>query len=191
MDDTGIALFMSLTIIGGVVLQWPIGHLSDRHDRRHVLVWVSFVTAAVAAGAFFSVDYSHTLLIALAVVYGGLAFSLYGLSVAHVNDHLDAEHILEASRVLLLIYGAGAALGPTIAGYFMQQVGPGSLLLFLAITVLLLGLLGLYRLRVGPTIPIEEQMEFAPMVRTSPVALEMDPRLDEEPPENPPNTGNQ
>ncbi|MCW8828437.1 MAG: MFS transporter [Gammaproteobacteria bacterium] len=179
MEDAGIALFMSLTIIGGALLQWPIGHLSDHYDRRHMLVWISFVTAAVATGAFFSVEISHSLLIAIAVVYGGLAFSLYGISVAHVNDHLDAAHILEASRALLLIYGAGAVIGPTIASYFMQQVGPGSLMLFLAASLLLLGLLGLYRLRVGRTISTEEQMEFAPMVRTSPVALEMDPRLDE------------
>ena len=180
MDDTGIALFMSLTIIGGALLQWPIGHLSDRFDRRCVLVWVSFATAALAVAAYFSVDISHTLLIALAVVYGGFAFSLYGLSVAHVNDHLEHEQILEASRALLLIYGAGAVIGPTIAGYFMQHIGPGSLLLFLAASLLPLGLLGLYRIRVGKTIPNEEQMEFAPMVRTSPVALEMDPRLDSE-----------
>lgn len=185
MDDGGIALFMSLTIIGGALLQWPIGHLSDRFDRRCVLVWVSFATALLAVAAYFSVEVSHTLLIAIAVIYGGFAFSLYGLSVAHVNDHLAAEHILEASRALLLIYGAGAVIGPTIASYFMQQIGPGSLLLFLASALLPLGLLGLYRIRVAKPIPNEEQMDFAPMVRTSPVALEMDPRLDSEEPKQP------
>ena len=180
MSETGIALFMSLTIIGGALLQWPIGHLSDRYDRRHVLVLVSFVTAAIAGLAFLTVEISHALLIAISVGYGGFAFSLYGLSVAHVNDHLEADYMLEASRNLLLIYGAGAAIGPIVASYFMQQLGPGSFLLFLAITLLLLGALGLYRLRVGPVIPAEEQMEFAPMAGTSPVALELDPRLDAE-----------
>lgn len=179
MSETGIALFMSLTIIGGVLLQWPIGHVSDRHDRRHVLVLVSFITATIAGIAFLAVEMSHALLITLFIVYGGFAFSLYGISVAHVNDHLDADHMLEASRNLLLIYGAGAAIGPTIAGVFMEIAGPGSLLLFFASTLLMLGALGLYRLRVGPVIPSEEQMAFASMVRTSPVALEMDPRLDE------------
>ena len=178
MSETGIALFMSLTIIGGALLQWPIGHFSDRYDRRHVLVLASFVTAGLAGLAFLAVDISQTLLIAISVGYGGFAFSLYGLSVAHVNDHLEADYMLEASRNLLLVYGAGAAIGPTIAGFFMQQVGPGSLLLFMASTLLLLCALGLYRLRVGPVIPAEEQMEFAPMAGTSPVVLEMDPRLD-------------
>ena len=191
MPEAGIALFMSLTIIGGALLQWPIGHLSDRYDRRHVLVLVSFITAAIAGLTFLTVDISHALLIALSVGYGGFAFSLYGLSVAHVNDHLDADHILEASRNLLLVYGAGAVIGPTVASYFMQQVGPGSFLLFLATTLVLLGTLGLYRLRVGRVIPAEEQMEYAAMVRTSPVALEMDPRLDTEEEEEPPRAVNQ
>jgi len=185
MDETGIALYMSLTIIGGVLLQWPIGQLSDRFDRRHVLAVVSLTTAAIAVAAYTVVEQSHAVLIAISIGYGGCAFALYGLSVAHVNDHLDAEHVLEASRSLLLIYGAGAVLGPTIASYVMQQAGPGSLMLFFASTLLLLGLLALYRLRVGRTIPTEEQMDYAPMVRTSPVALELDPRLDSEEEQSP------
>lgn len=185
MSETGIALFMSLTIIGGALLQWPIGHLSDRHDRRKVLVMVSFITAVIAGGAFLSTGMSHALLITFFIAYGGFAFSLYGISVAHVNDHLETDQMLEASRNLLLIYGAGAAIGPTIAGLFMDAAGPGSFLLFLTSTLLLLGSLGLYRLRVGAVIPAEEQMAFASMVRTSPVALEMDPRLDVEEQEEP------
>jgi MFS family permease len=180
MAEGGIALFMSLTIIGGALLQWPIGRYSDRYDRRHVLVLVSFTTAIISAFAFLTVDISHTLLIAISVAYGGFAFSIYGLSVAHVNDHLETDAMLEASRNLLLLYGAGAALGPTVASFFMQKAGPGSLLLFLASTLLLLGTLGLYRLRVGQPIPAEEQMDFAPMAGTSTVALELDPRLDAE-----------
>ena len=180
MSETGIALFMSITIIGGALLQWPIGRYSDRYDRRHVLVTVSFLTAVIAVLAFLAVDISHTLLIALSLGYGGFAFSLYGISVAHVNDHLDADYMLEASRNLLLIYGTGAAIGPTIAGFFIDKIGPGSFLLFLTSTLVLLIALGLYRLRVGPAIPAEEQMDYAAMSGTSPVALELDPRLDAE-----------
>jgi MFS family permease len=180
MSETGIALFMSLTVVGGVLLQWPIGHLSDRHDRRHILVLVSLINAVIAFLAYLSVDVSHVLLIAIAVGYGGFAFSLYGISVAHVNDHVDAEHTLETSRGLLLIYGIGAVIGPAVASFVMQQAGPGSLLLFLSSTLLVLAVFGLYRLRVGRRIPPEEQMEYAPMVRTSAMALELDPRLDAE-----------
>jgi MFS family permease len=141
------------------------------------MVLISFINAALAILVFISVDISHVLLIALSLGYGGFAFSLYGISVAHTNDHFDAEHMLEASRSLLLVYGVGAVIGPILAGFFMQRIGPGSLMLFLASTLLLLGGFGLFRLYAGHKIPAEEQMEFAPMVRTSTVALELDPRL--------------
>jgi MFS family permease len=177
MNETGIALFMSLTVIGGVLLQWPIGHFSDRHDRRLILVLVSFINAAIAMLVYLSVEISHLLLIVLSLVYGGFAFSLYGISVAHTNDHFDADHTLEASRSLLMVYGLGAAMGPTVAGLFMQRIGPGSLMLFLTSTLLILGCFGVYRLYTGRKIPAAEQMEYAPMVRTSSIALELDPRL--------------
>jgi MFS family permease len=180
MNETGIALFMSLTVIGGVLLQWPIGHFSDRHDRRLILVLVSFINAAIAMLVYLSVELSHLLLIVLSLVYGGFSFSLYGISVAHTNDHFDADHTLEASRSLLMVYGLGAAMGPTVAGLFMQRIGPGSLMLFLTSTLLLLGSIGVCRLYAGRKIPAEEQMEYAPMVRTSTIALELDPRLDAE-----------
>ncbi|MGD2052811.1 MAG: MFS transporter [Gammaproteobacteria bacterium] len=180
MNETGIALFMSLTVVGGVLLQWPIGHFSDRHDRRLILVLVSFINAAIAMLVYLSVEISHLLLIMLSMVYGGFTFSLYGICVAHTNDHFDADHILEASRSLLLVYGIGAVIGPTIAGLFMQRIGPGSLMLFLTATLLLLGSFGVYRLYTGRKIPAEAQMEYAPMVRTSTIVLELDPRLDAE-----------
>lgn len=180
MTESGIALFMSLTVVGGILLQWPIGLFSDRYDRRHVLVTVSLANAAFAVFAWIATDISLLLLIAVSMGYGGFTFSLYAISVAHVNDHLEPEYILESSRNMLLVYGAGAVIGPTIASIFMQQVGPGSLMLFLATTLILLGMLGLYRLRYASNIPFEEQMDYAPMVRTSPVAFELDTRLDEE-----------
>jgi predicted MFS family arabinose efflux permease len=129
---------------------------------------------------YLSVEISHLLLIMLSMVYGGFTFSLYGICVAHTNDHFDADHILEASRSLLLVYGIGAVIGPTIAGLFMQRIGPGSLMLFLTATLLLLGSFGVYRLYTGRKIPAEAQMEYAPMVRTSTIVLELDPRLDAE-----------
>ena len=180
MSETGIVLFMSLTVVGGVLLQWPIGHFSDRHDRRLILVLVNFINAAIAMLVYLSIEISHVLLIVLSMVYGGFTFSLYGICVAHTNDHFDADHILEASRSLLLVYGIGAVIGPTIAGLFMQRIGPGSLMLFLTSTLLLLGCFGVYRLYTGRKIPAEAQMEYAPMVRTSTIALELDPRLDAE-----------
>lgn len=181
MSQTGIATFMSATVVGGALLQGPIGHLSDRHDRRSVLTAVAIFAASVATGAFIVATYSQTALILAAFLYGGLSFSVYGLSVARINDFLEAPQVLEATRGLLLIFGVGATLGPAAGGLCMNILGPKGLLAYFAIIFSLLSVFAIYRMQVRRPIPIENQTEFVPMVRTSQVALEMDPRSDLEP----------
>lgn len=181
LGEAQIAALMSATILGGAILQWPIGHLSDRVDRRSVLVMVSFCTAVVAGGAGYIVTEGYPGLTATAFLYGGLMFSLYGLSVAHANDHLDQGQVLEATRGLLLIYGGGALAGPLLGGAAMTLVGPVGLPALSAATVVLLGLFGLYRMARRAPPPAAEQGEFVPMVRTTPVVLEMHPQADPAP----------
>ncbi len=178
LEESQIALLMGATILGGATLQWPIGHLSDRIDRRTVLVLTSFATAVVAAAAAFIVIEERPGLVASAFVYGGLMFSLYGISVAHANDHLEPGQVLGATQGLLLVYGFGALCGPLLGGFAMQGVGPVGLPVISAVTATLLGLFGLYRMTRRAPPPVEEQTEFVPLVRTSPVALEMHPDAD-------------
>lgn len=173
-----IALLMSATILGGAVLQWPIGHLSDRFDRRSVLILVSLATAAVAAGVAVLVIQDIPGLLFAACVYGGLMFSLYGISVAHTNDHLAQGQILEATRGLLLIYGIGALSGPLLGGAAMDIVGPVGLPAVSATVAAALALYGAYRMTRRAPPPLEAQTEFVPLVRTTPVALDMYPAGD-------------
>lgn len=173
-----IALFMSAVIFGGALLQWPIGRLSDNSDRRKVLAVISLggvISALTAYGVAFTLP--NTLFV-VAFIYGGFAFTVYSLSVAHTNDHLGKEHTLEAARSLLLLNGIGAVIGPMLAGLLMDKLGTGSLLIYLATVLAALGLYALYRTRVHiPVIPAES---FKPMAEnTSQVVLEMDPRVKE------------
>lgn len=181
LGDLQIALLMSATILGGAVLQWPVGHLSDRHDRRKVLILVSLCTALVAAAVAMIVIRGLPGLIPAAAAYGGLMFSLYGISVAHTNDHLAPGQVLEATRGLLLIYGIGALSGPLLGGIAMDLAGPVGLPAVSATTAAALALYGAYRMTRRTSPPLEQQTEFVPMVRTSPVALEMHPDADSEP----------
>ncbi|MCW8906344.1 MAG: MFS transporter [Sedimenticola sp.] len=176
-----IAILMSATILGGALLQWPIGHLSDRYDRRNILIIVSFATAIVAAVSAFIVLRSMPGLMPSAFVYGGLMFSLYGISVAHTYDHIEPGQALEATRGLILIYGLGAFSGPLLAGVAMDSIGPVGLPVVAATTAALLALFGLYRVTRRASPPLDEQTEFVPMVRTSPMAMEMHPDVDMEP----------
>ncbi|TVO70444.1 MFS transporter [Sedimenticola selenatireducens] len=178
LDESQIALIMSATIFGGAILQWPIGHLSDRFDRRSILILISFVTAIVASVSAFIVIRNYPGLILSSFIYGGLMFSLYGISVAHTYDQIEHGHELEATRALLLVYGIGAFTGPLLAGVCMEKFGPVGLSVVSATTVTLLALYGLYRVTRRAAPPLDQQTEFVPMVRTTPVALEMHPEVD-------------
>jgi len=175
LDETEIALLMSATILGGGLLQWPIGHLSDRFDRRTVLIAISLMTAATAMVSAYIVISGHPGLIVSAALYGGLMFSLYGISVAHANDHLSTDQVLEATRGLLLIFGFGAMAGPLVVGATMELLGPVGLPAVSAGVAAVLALFGMYRTTRRAAPALEAQGGYVPMVRTTPVALEMHP----------------
>ncbi len=175
LSQAGTAGFMGAVILGGALLQWPIGHQSDRLDRRSVLTVVCFAGGAAAVGAFFAVG-APAPLIVFAALYGGCAFAIYSLVVAHTSDLLEPGEMLEATRGLLLMHGVGATVGPVIVGLLMQATGPRSFLGYLAVIPILLGGFVIHRMRVSRGVPVEEQGEFVPMARTSPVVLELHPQ---------------
>ena len=168
-----IAAFMGVTIAGGALLQWPIGKFSDRFDRRTVMLSVCAVGALLASGISVATQLPLPILLVLSFFYGGVAFTLYGISVAHMNDQIRVEDMLEASSGLLLIYGVGAVIGPILGGQLMSRFGPASLFVYFAVALAALGLFGLHRSRISEPTPLEEQGEFVPMVRTSQAAIEL------------------
>ncbi len=175
LGEHGVAAFMSLFVAGGALLQWPIGGLSDRFDRRKVLLCVSFLGTLLCLADFFLITKSQAALLAVSFLSGGTFFSAYSLSIAHFNDNLPSSEVLQASRGLLLLYGIGSAVSPLLAGYFMGLLGAGSFFLYCALAFALLTLIGCLLVFSRNPPPAEEQIEFVPMVRTSPTALEMLP----------------
>ncbi|MFA5626027.1 MAG: MFS transporter [Thiohalomonadaceae bacterium] len=171
------AIFMSAVVLGGALLQWPIGRLSDRYDRRRVLAVICLAAALAALVGYVLVYLWPGALFVSAFAYGGFAFTVYSLSVAHTNDHMSKEQMLEATRSLLLLHGIGAASGPILAGVLMRWFGPGSLLLYFAVVQILLGLYAVRRIRIRP--PIISAEPFHPMAsETSQVVLELSPSLE-------------
>lgn len=183
LSDAGVAAFMSVTIFGGALLQWPVGHASDRNDRRNVLALVCAAGAVLAAGAHVLVTVSASWLIVCSFFYGGLVFTIYGLSVALVNDRITQDEVLEAASSLLLVHAMGAAAGPAIAGIFMDLLGPGSLLLYFTLVLAATAVFALWRIRAGAPLPLEQQQGYVSMAASSPVVLELDPRTPD--PESP------
>jgi MFS family permease len=178
--DTEIAMFMSAVIFGGALLQVPIGHQSDKHDRRKVLMIVSFLTVLSALLIYILASRSWWGMLVGAVLYGGFSFAVYSLMVAHTNDHIEPEEVTDATRGLLLLNGLGAAIGPIVAGILMQQFGPQSLILYFAAVFALLGFYTLHRMSVSKPLPMDQQGEFVAFTRTGTAAVEMDPRTEHE-----------
>ncbi|MEP7247604.1 MAG: MFS transporter [Gammaproteobacteria bacterium] len=124
LDTAGVAWFMASTILAAVVTQYPVGRLSDRVDRRTIMAIVCALATGAAASIVFFNEMPYALLVTLAAVFSGLALTLYSLAVSHVNDKLEPAEMVAASSSLLLLNGAGAAVGPLLAGSLIGQFGP-------------------------------------------------------------------
>ncbi len=178
LHGDGVPLFMLTAIVGGALLQWPLGRISDGHDRRIGLLSLSVAAAALAVlAALPPIQQQLQLMFLLMFCYGGLVFALYPFAVAHMLDYLASEDLLSGCSSLLLVHGVGAAVGPALAGVLMERFGAPALPLYFA-TVLgslaaftAMRLLLHARLRTHPA-------PFRPMLRTTPSALELMPETE-------------
>lgn len=173
-----VAYFMSLTVLGGALFQWPIGYASDRFDRRKVLIVNAFLAVAVGAAMAALWNMSVPVLLGLALFYGAAIMPIYSLSVAHTNDHVAPSDFVEASGGLLLVFGVGATIGPYAASFAMAHLGGWALFGYTAVIHGLLGLFGLYRMTRRSPVALSDQEDFVSMPRTSPVVAELDPRAE-------------
>ena len=170
LDVERIALFIAVALFGGLVLQWPIGWLSDRFDRRRVIVAIAWTaaTASIVAGVG-GID-SYTVLIAATALLGGMSMPLYSLCGAHINDHLTPRQIVAASATLVLVGGIGLTMGPLLATVLMQAAGPQGIFWLLTLMHACIGAYGLFRMMRREPVPLDEQRTYDPVsFRTSPI----------------------
>jgi MFS family permease len=124
LDTSGVATFMGVSVLAAVVLQYPVGRLSDRIDRRTVIAGICILATLAAAVPAALRALPHGLVLVAAGVFSGLAFTLYSLGVSHVNDHLQPTQMVAASGALLRLNGIGAALSPVLVGGLIARFGP-------------------------------------------------------------------
>jgi MFS family permease len=126
-----ISIFVGAMYVGGLLLQYPIGWLSDRNDRRRLILWLSAFAGVVMllAGVL---DLPFALNLAVAMVLGGITNPLYSLLIAYTNDFLARDEMAAASSGMLFLNGLGAIVGPLVTGWIMTQIGPGGFFLFIA-----------------------------------------------------------
>ncbi|MBX9466343.1 MAG: MFS transporter [Rhizobium sp.] len=182
LDPSTIALLLSVTIFLGAIMQFPAGKLSDRIDRRYVLAALSAL-AAFAALAMVAITPSDPLWIFIFVgIYGAAANALYPIAVAHANDFAKPDEFVKVSGGLLLLFGIGTIIGPTLGGPVMTAAGPYALFAVTAIAHLLISAYAIYRSRTRAAIPAEDRenvpnlpISASPMSST-PEGLSLDPR---------------
>jgi len=190
-----ISLYLFLITIAGAVFQWPIGYLSDKFDRRLVIIITSLLGAILTILCFFSVSTSpdfinlssdwktivqhitnHRMLFYIFIsLYAGMCLPLFSLNLAYVNDFLPKEKFVSAGAGLQIIFGMSAMFAPFLCSIFMKNLGPNGLFVFLFIFQISIVIFGIYRMKRRA---IEENPDntFTVLPRNiTPVGIQLDP----------------
>ncbi len=142
-----ISYFMTAAVFGTVLLQLPIGIISDRFDRRWVIIIIAALAAITAEGCTVYTPDDLSLVLLLVALFGGLAIPLYSLCIAYINDCLDPSQMVAASGSLVLIGGIGAVSGPVVIAAIMDKFGNDYFFGCMSGALALLALFGLLRLK--------------------------------------------
>ena len=175
VGTAGIAFFMSTAVIAGAVGQWPLGRLSDKIDRRKVIVLACVGAALSGLGmGVFGGMWEPAILI-FPFLFGLFAFPIYALSAAHMNDSVKTGGFVEASSGLLLLYAVGAVLGPLIASAAMHFMEPRGLFFYMSLIHAALAAFAFYRVRKREKPNEEDRVPFADSIRIAQTISVLDP----------------
>ena len=172
LTATQIALFVAMLFAGALVLQSPIGWLSDRLDRRKLILGAALLGAGSCAIGWIT-DGTLWALMAAAFFAGGVTTPLYALFLAYTNDFLENEDMSSASGGLVFTFGLGAITGPLVTGWAMEGLGPRGFWLVLGGTFGAIALYALYRMTQRQITPVEETDSYLGVLpTTSAIAVE-------------------
>ena len=167
-----ISLFEAAIYFGGMILQYPIGWVSDRMDRR-VLI---FIVCSIGTFFSFAANLSDNFiwLLIVAFIIGGVSNPLYSLYIAYTNDYLEHDDMASASGGLIFLTGIGAIFGPSIVGWLLDAYGAASYFWFIGTVMAIMGSYALYRMTQTSSTAVEDTNAYAPITPTStPVAMEL------------------
>lgn len=171
LSGEGISAFMALAILGGAAFQWPLGLLSDRLDRRLVILLAFFglLGTSVLLGLTAKELSLHHLLLG-SFLFGAFALPLYSLCLAHLNDHLSWEELVPGAGTVVLLFGVASGVGPVLAGFAMSSLGPGGLYLSGSVASTCFLIFGARRLGVRGPVAAPRKRLFQHLPRTTQVA---------------------
>ncbi len=173
LDTAGVALFLSAGIVGGAALQFPLGYLSDRFDRRWMIIFATF--GAMVAGLLLSnVEPGSQLLIyGGSFVFGAFALPLYSLSIAHANDQADPGQYVLVAAGMIFFFAMGATFGPLIASFVLNSFGAPAFFTYTSLVHGALILVTFARMAIRPDVVDKGRASFSFLLHSSPVFVRM------------------
>jgi len=167
-----ISIFVAAFYVGAMVFQFPVGWLSDRMDRRVLIVVTSAIGFIAAVTAIFG-ENIFIILLGSAFFIGGMSNPLYSLLIAYTNDFLEPDDMASASGGLLFLNGLGAISGPLFTGYLMTEIGPIGFFVILAALLAVLTVYGFYRMTQRGISDVDTSSYATVLPTTSAVAVEI------------------
>jgi MFS family permease len=177
LDDAGVGAFMSAFVGGGMLLQLPLGRLSDAFDRRLVLGGIAALAAAGGLLSMGSLGHPSALL-AVAAFEGGWVFALYTIALAYTYDRVPAERAVAANATLLAVFCVGSGLGSVGSSIALDVAGPVGFFGALTLPSTVLAAMAFRAARLYEPVPDADQSEALLSPRTSAALVEIDPRVD-------------
>ena len=167
------ALFMTLFIGFGAASQWPLGWLSDKIDRRKVILLccASVICICIILTSF---EFTSKILLILSALVGACTLPLYSLGVAQANDRLEPKQMISASGTIVLVFSVFAALGPLTMSYFLELFEMFGFMLYMGIVHLVIAVTVIIMMMINKNVDESEQTDFQVMgQRPSVVAMEV------------------
>ena len=188
---TGAAAIASAAAwMGGLLLQWPAGRLSDRIERRLVIAGLGGMSALAALFiAIFGTRISEVSVIIALGVWGAGALSFYSLCVAHAIDRTPKVLIPQVMSGLLFVWAGGSIIGPLLSGFAMRAVGELGLFGLAGILLIALTVIMVLRVRSKPVAIEDKLAEWSPVLPTPLASVKLDPRMSDAPDKAEPETG--
>jgi len=174
MSISQVTWFMSMFVVGGTLSQWPLGRMSDRHDRRKIIALCCFGAMGTGLTLTFLTPGGDMMMMGLALVHGGFMIPLYPLCLAHANDYADTDRLVQTSSGLLLVYAFGAVVGPMGVAPLMEAYNIGALFLTIVAMLGALGVFCITRMIIRPVAADEERVDFVPVPKTTPSVYQLE-----------------
>jgi MFS family permease len=173
-----LSVLIAVGTTAALIVQYPIGYISDHYGRRPVIIGTLAVAAAMALAIASMPTLPFTMLLGMFFLLTAFQSPLYALGVGQTNDYVDRKDFVPAAAGLLFLWGVGACIGPTVIGFVMDFVGPEGLFLYLGVGFAVVALFALYRVFRRRAKTPKEQSDFVPVPNISSVygAPELDPR---------------